>query len=296
MFRRMFALGLMVLTIVLAAPLSSSAQVVESKDKSTFGDRPLVIPSTEALIPKGPKVAVETAAEVIGMVRGGKRDRTTTSFNTLEFTATGTMAEPGADGTWHTYKITKLIEASDFVIPASRLDIRFADPSGGAKHEIRVVAGQKAWNEETPGVNGTPMPEAVVADRVRQIWLTPQGAMWGALRAVDAKEDVKISNESGRLVVAYPWQGDQVKILFDAGLKPQRVEIKTHSNLYGDTTLVATYLAYKDFEGYLAPFPTRMTYKAGDRVILDLSVTDSQVNPYVIFPTPENMGKATAQQ
>jgi hypothetical protein len=289
MFGRAFALGVV---IAMTLPVSSNAQVTESNLPSTFGDRPLVIPPAAELIQKGPKTAVETAAEVIGMVRGGQR--TTTSFNVLEFTATGTMAEPGTDGSWQSYKIVKLVDASDFVIPASRFDVHLVDLNGHAKHEIRVAAGQQAWNEEKPGINGTSMPATVGGDRLRLIWLTPQGAMWAALRAVDAKEDVMISNEGGRLAISYPWNGERVRISFDAGLRPQRVEVKAHSNAYGDTTLEATYSGYKDFQGYLAPFPTKMTYKAGNRVILDLNITDAQVNPYAIFTTPENMQKSAS--
>jgi hypothetical protein len=294
MHRRRFALGSVTLLMSLMAPLVSNAQVVESHAPSTYADHKLVVPPTATLIQKGPKFAVELPAEVIGLVRGGQRN--TTGFNVLEFTAVGTMAEPGADGTWHTYRLSKMVADSDFIIPASRVDLNLVDSAGKAKHEIRVVSGQKAWNEEKPGINGTPMPDTLVADRLREIWMTPQGAMWGALRAEEAKDNVMISNEGGRLVIRYPWHGDTVKITFDAGQRPERVEIKAHSHAYGDTTLVATYSGYKDFQGYLAPFPTKMTYKADDHVILDLNVTDAQVNPYVIFTTPENMLKATAQQ
>jgi hypothetical protein len=289
-FKRKFLLAVV---IALAVPVLSSAQVSQSDELSTFRDRKLVIPSTEELIKSGARKAVDTAAEVIGLVRTGQR--ITTAYNTLSYTATGTMAEPGADGTWHNYKVTKLVADLDFVIPASRFIMDLSPPDGHAIHEIRVVAGKQAWNEEKPGINGKPMPATVVDDRLRLIWLTPQGAMWGAIRAAEAKADnVTLGNVGGRLTMTYPWNGDMIKITFDAELRPQRVEIKGHSNAYGDTTLEASYLGYKDFEGYLAPFPTKMTYKAGTRVILDVNVTSNQANPYVIFPTPENMAKSTA--
>jgi hypothetical protein len=292
MLRRTFALGAVTLFMALTAPLVGNAQVVESNFPSTYGDHKLVVPPTAALIEKGPKFAVELPAEVIGMVRGGQRN--TKGFNTLEFTAKGTMAEPGADGAWHTYQVSKIIAQSDFIIPASRVELNLMDANGQAKHEIRVVSGQKAWNEEKPGINGTPMPATVVADRLREIWLTPQGAMWGALRAQDANDKVMINNEGGHLVISYPWNGENVKITFDAGQRPEEVEIKTNSHAYGNATLVATYSGYKDFQGYLAPFPTKITYKAGSRVILDLNVTDAQANPYVLFTMPRNMHEQSA--
>jgi hypothetical protein len=285
--KRQFLLGV-VIAIFLVVPISSYAQVSQTDELSTFRDRKLVIPSTEALIKSGAPKAVDTAAEVIGLVRTGQR--VTTDYNTLAYIGTGTMAEPGPDGVWHTYRVAKIAADMDFVIPASRVIMDLIRPDGSKQHEIRVVSGKQAWNEEKPGINGKAMPATVVDDRLRQIWLTPQGVMWGAIRAAVVKADsVTLGNASGRLTMSYSLNGDMIKITFDAALRPQRVEIKCHSNAYGDTTLEASYLAYKDFEGYLAPFPTKMTYKAGNRIILDVNVTSNQANPYVIFPIPANM-------
>src|SRR5436305_1385736 len=75
-------------------------------------------PAVEELINKGPQAAIETAAEQMGMVRGAHLS--TTSVNTIEIIATGTMAERASDGTWRDYKIQRLVEDLDFVIPAAR--------------------------------------------------------------------------------------------------------------------------------------------------------------------------------
>jgi hypothetical protein len=70
--------------------------------------------------------------------------------------------------------------------------------------------------------------------------------------------------------------------------------MRARSSTYGNTVFVATYIGYKDFEGYLVPFPTKMTYRAGGRTIFDLDVKNQISNPYVIFPRPSTMRSEAA--
>jgi hypothetical protein len=256
---------------------------------STLADQKTVLPTTEELIKRGPKVAVNIAAEEMGMVR--LLQRVTTALNTLEFTASGTMAEMGADGKWSDYRVTKLIFGMDLVIPACRMEMELVGPGVRKQHEIRVAAGKQAWDEERPGIGGKPMPDAAAMERERLIWLTPQGAMWAAILVGDK---AVLSNEAGRLAISYSIDGEPVKVLLNAQLHPERIEMQAHSSTYGDTVFVATYMGYKDFEGYLVPFPTKMTFKAGGRTILDLDVKSQISNPYVIFPRPSTVRSEAA--
>ena len=256
---------------------------------NTLADRKTVIPTTEELIKRGPKVAVNIAAEEMGMVR--LPQRVTTALNTLEFQASGTMAEMGADGKWSDYRVSKLIFGMDFVIPACRMEMELVGSGTRKQHEIRVAAGKQAWDEEKPGIDGKPMPDTAAVERERLIWLTPQGATWAAMLAGDK---AVLSNEGGRLAISYSIDDEPVKLLLNAQLQPERTEIEAHSSTYGNTVFVATYMGYKDFEGYLVPFPTKMTYKAGGRTILDLDVKSQISNPYVIFPRPSTMRSEAA--
>ncbi len=256
---------------------------------STLADRKTVVPKTEELIKRGPKVAVNIAAEEMGMVR--LPQRVTTALSTLEFTAGGTMAEMGADGKWSDYRVTKLIFGMDFVIPACRMEMELVGPGIRKHHEIRVAAGKLAWDEEKPGIGEKPMPDTAAVERERLIWLTPQGAMWAMMLAGDK---VVLSNEGGRLAISYSIDDEPVKVLLNAQLQPERVEMQAHSSTYGNTVFVATYMGYKDFEGYLVPFPTKVTYKAGGRTILDLDIKSQISNPYVIFPRPSTMRSEAA--
>jgi hypothetical protein len=260
-----------------------------SAPENTLADRKTVLPTTEELIKRGPKVAVNIAAEEMGMVR--LPQRVTTALNTLEFTASGTMAEMGADGKWSDYRVTKLIFGMDFVIPACRMEMELVGPGTRKQHEIRVAAVKQAWNEEKPGIDGKPMPDAAAMERERLIWLTPQGAMWAAMLAGDK---AVLSNEGGRLAISYLIDDEPVKVLLNAQLQPERIEMQAHSSTYGNTVFAATYMGYKDFEGYLAPFPTKMIYKAGGRTILDLDIKSQISNPYVIFPRPSTMRNEAA--
>lgn len=256
---------------------------------STLADKQLVIPTTDELIKRGPKFAVETAAEGLGLVRGAQRS--TTNVNTVEFTGAGTIAEPSADGKWTQYRVTRLTAAADFVIPAARVDMARIAPGARAERHIEVVSGRQAWNEEKPGINGTPIASAA-ADRVRRIWLTPHGAMRAALMA----DNVRLANEGGKLAISYSLNGEPVKVVLTAGLLPERVQIQARSSAGGDTVLEATYSQYKDFEGYLFQCPSRMVQKAGGRTILDLTVSNCVVNPYVIFPLPANMARTNTSK
>jgi hypothetical protein len=85
-------------------------------------------------------------------------------------------------------------------------------------------------------------------------------------------------------------------VFLTAGLLPERVAIQARSSAYGDTVLEAAYAQYKDFEGYLFQCPSRMVQKAGGRTILDLTVTNCVVNPYVIFPVPANMARTNTSK
>ncbi len=276
-------------TFLLAA--SGRAQNARATPRSTLGARKPKLPTTDELITSGPKMAVETAADALGMVRGAGAARSTTAVNTVEYTGTGTIAERAADGKWKDYKLTKLTAAFDFVLPAARLDMeRTAPAAARPQHEIEVVSEKRAWNEERPGINGTPVPDGT-DDRARQIWLTPQGAMWGALRAVESN-GVRLANKAGRLVISYSSNGEPVEVTLGADLLPERVQIQAHNAKYGDTVFESIHARYKDYEGYLFYCPSRMTYKAGDHTILDLTVSNCVVNPYVIFPTPANMTTA----
>ena len=268
-------------TLLAAAP--GGAQTTPATPRSTLGARKVVLPTTEQLIKSGPKVAVETAAEVLGLVRGAQRS--TTGVNTMELVGSGTMAERAADGTWREYKVTRFTEGLDLVLPAARIDMERIGPNARPQRQIQVVAGKQAWDEEKPGINGTPIVGAA-DDRVRQIWLTPQGAMWGALRALTPEGNVRLANEAGRLAISYSLNGEPVRIVLNPDLLPDRVQLQARSGTYADTMLEASYSQYKDFEGYLFPCPSRMTYKAGGRTIRDVNISNCVINPYVMFPPP----------
>lgn len=255
---------------------------------NSLGQPKSVLPTAEELLKDEPKLAVEIVAEEMGMVR--LPQHLTKALNTLEFTANGTMAEKGKNGTWGDYRISKLTFGMDFVIPASRMEMQFLGPGIQKHREIRVAAAKQAWNEKNPGIDGTAMPDPSAAERERLIWLTPQGAMWAALLAGD---QAVVSNESGQLVIRFPVGNEPAKMLLNAQLHPTRMEIQADSSVYGKTVFAAAYMNYTDFEGYLVPFPRKMIFTAGGRTIFDLNIISQISNPYVIFPLPPNMANET---
>lgn len=277
-------------SLALAMPLTAAVVAQEPVvPQSTLAGRTLAIPTTAELLTKGPAFAVETAAEALGLVRGAQRS--TTAVSMLEWTGAGTMAESGADGQWRPVPVRRVTVGLDFVLPASRVDVERSNGGARGQRRIEVVAGARAWNEETPGINGTPAEGA--ADRARLIWLTPHAAMWGALVALKGGQ-VRLADQGGRLAISYAVNGEPMTMVLGADLLPERVELQARSGAYAGMLLEGRYATYKDFEGYLLPCPTKMTYKAGSRLLLDVTVSDCQVNPYVIFPLPANLAAAGA--
>ena len=186
---------------------------------STFATPKVPLPTTDELLKKDPKVAVGIVAEVLGMVRGVQR--TTTDVNIMEYGGSGMMSEPSEGGSWREYKLTRLTMGVDFVIPAARVDMERVGPDGRPQRHIQVVAAKQAWNEEKPGINGSAVTGAT-DDRVRLIWLSPHGAMWGALRALDTPGSLRLANEGGRLTMSYSLNGEPIKLFLNAAHLPEK--------------------------------------------------------------------------
>jgi hypothetical protein len=168
-------------------------------------------------------------------------------------------------------RLDKAVLGFDYQIPAARFDLQ---RPGGRK--VEVVAGARAWDEDEPGVNGRFVDRA--AERGRQIWLTPHGAVLGALWAGLA---AKVSVRNGQGIIDYVRDGVPIKIALDAHMRPARVEMRAGGHSY-----VGEYSDYKDFVGYNLVCPTRMSQSVDGKKVLDLTLTYCALNVYVPFPAP----------
>jgi len=220
------------------------------------------------------RATLTAAATALGMVRG--LERSLTIVNMFEYTAKGTMADAAGAPS----EVNRITAAYDYVIPAARVDIERTS-SHGPQRAIEVASGALAWDEETPGIYLRPAATSA-AERLKLIWLLPQGVILAAGKAPD-KVSVAEKDGARELTVPLPI-GTEAKALVDAANLMTRVEMRIGAQVFtGD------YADYKDFQGYGVMFPTRIVQKVDGRTIADLTVSEALANPYMIFPPPKEL-------
>lgn len=260
------------LTALMAAPTLVQAQMRS--------------PLTPKVPPAGELLA---AADALGMVRGLRSD-VFDAVNRVQFTVQGVEQVP-VHGSWKEFKTTATMFIS-YHQAASRLIIDRVDAQGAKVHAIAVVAGPYAWNEESPGVGGTPAMEQA-ADRARNIWLTPQGLIYQAELAGPGA--VKVGKRNGKSTLSFAIHGEPVTVTLGADHRPELVEAHIKDRDLGNTTLTIDYSGYKDFDYYGIFFPSHIVAKVAGHTALDANVTGFLTNTYFLFPKPEPITKLAAK-
>jgi hypothetical protein len=243
-------------------------------------------PLTPKVAPTGELLA---AADALGMVRGLRSD-VFDAVNRVQFTVQGAEQLP-VHGSWKDFKTTATMFIN-YHQAASRLVIDRVDGQGAKAHSIEVVAGPYAWNEESPGVGGTPAMDHAT-DRARNIWLTPQGLIYQAELAGPGA--VKVGKRDGKTTLSFAIHGEPVTVTLSADHRPERVEARIKDRELGSTTLTIEYSGYKDFDYYGIFFPSHIVAKAAGHTTLDVNVTGFLTNTYFLFPKPEPITKLAAK-
>ena len=251
--------------IVLAMPVSVSAQDVAA--------------------------TIEAAADALGMVRTVQRRMD--SINTVEFSGTGTLRVPETARRWTEHEILSATIGMSYYIPAMRWDMTVISSDGSEQRTIHVVREDRAWNEEEPGVNPTPVSGRTAA-RLRQIWLTPHGIIRAAVEAEAARPgSVSVGSAGGKTTITVEVDGTPMTATLNDDNRPERVELMIDHPVLGPTQLAASYSGYMDWPILDVYFPSRIVHTLGDEVSLDLTVTEFFQNPYVVFPTPEQLARSS---
>lgn len=229
---------------------------------------------------------IEAAATALGMVRGTARRMD--SINTIQFSGHGFMrvAEPG--GAFSRLEITELTAGISYSIPAMRWDTSGIGPDGREQRSIHVVRGDRAWDEQLPGVGPT---EAAgqARRRSRQIWLTPHGVITAA---VHDRDSTVLGSRAGRTTLTIEIDGTPVTATLDDESRPASVEMPIDHPVLGPTLLEASYMDYVDWPILDVYFPSRIVQRLGGETTLDVTVTEFFQNPYVVFPTPEQLSRS----
>ena len=230
---------------------------------------------------KSARPPLEAAANALGMERGVRRELT--SINAIYFNATGPMRV--TDGGKATDRTVSAVIGMSYFIPAIRSDITWQNPTGEPRRLIEVANGERAWNESEPGMGATPTKETA-AERLIQVWLTPQGALRAMVdaRAKDPKA-ITIAQVNGRTQLSMSFQGGPFEVLLDAEQRPEQVRWQRKGQ-----AIEVRFSDYKDWELLDVFFPQRIVERIDGRLVMDLAVTDFRSNPYVVFPIPAQLG------
>jgi hypothetical protein len=270
-----------------AAALAASAPVMaQSRPVPAIAPARPVSSLTPKVAPSGELLA---AADALGMVRG-MGSNVFDAVNRVQFTVQGTEQRP-VHGSWQEFKTTATMFIN-YHQAASRVVIDRVDAKGAQAHSIEVVAGPYAWNEESPGVGGTPAMDRAT-DRARDIWLTPQGLIYQAELA--GPDGVKVGRRDGKTTLGFAIHGEPVTVTLGADHRPEYVEATIKDRELGRATLTVAYAGYKDFDYYGIFFPSHIVAKVAGHTALDANVTAFLTNTYFLFPKPDPIAKLAAR-
>jgi hypothetical protein len=243
---------------------------------------------------------IRAAADALGLIRDTRL--VIGQVNLLEYVGSGTVVDVESTMPGRQIEVTKFSYAVALQIPASRLDFETA---GG--RTVRVVKKDRAWNEETPGVN--PSPSNNAAYRAQAIWLMPHAAIHAAAfaaakKCLDGKAcdtSLQIAKEDGKTVLTTSIYGQSYKTTLGSDNRPERVEATIAMPGGMSKKVVSLYSGYRNGQSLgqtaLDKFhtgtywPGRIVQEIEGVKVLDITLTEGWSNPYQIFPEPELLAK-----
>jgi hypothetical protein len=221
--------------------------------------------------PADDKAVVHALADAMGFVRGVGPFATTDSLNRLQWFGSGQVT--GANGALVNADYSY---ATSLSLGAAREDIK---PKSGARI-VRVVVGDKAWNETAPGIGGTWANDQARARRLQ--WVrTPFGFTRSVLKAAPGAVKVNDPGPGGVVEVSLDFEGVQVVARLDPDYRPARITTRDGANV-----IEVTYSDYLDMHGYGVMFPSRVSETVNGRKSVDLRIDQGRAASYALFPEP----------
>jgi len=207
----------------------------------------------------------------------------------------GQAYKPGLP--WPKITVRSFVRAVNYETGSMRDDILFARgealggggyPHVAAQRNEQYVSGDFAWNQ----VANAPAPgPRFVADRVHQLWITPQGVLKAAIKNnATIRQEARDGKAYAAASFTEPGRFTAVAFIGANGLV-DRVESRFPDPVLGDTVVVTIYSDYRDYGG--VKFPTRITQSQGGFPVLDLTVKDVQPNAAVDIQLPDAVKTAT---
>ncbi len=244
--------------------------------------------------PLGLTDTIKAGMDELGMLRQVNR---IDAINTMEVWASGNTGDPA--------QIIKSYHVSfAYNPPAMRVEEVRVNAKGGTDRTIQVFNEKYAWDETEVGaglddtVKGTATPK-MAAYGERALWLStlPYGALKAAMIA--GGDNAQMSKANGATVITFPLTGKLAGVTESVTLGPKyivtKVETKSaDANLNSETE----YSDYADLGEIKSDvkFPGHIVRKVGGKTVLDLHVSKVDPNnPYMVFPTPSAVMKASAE-
>ena len=203
----------------------------------------------------------------------------------------GQSYEPG--GPWVKFTLKSYTFVADYERQASREEqVRtYLDPPerGGTAvfiGELRQAAflnGDVAWNAAP---NGTPTPAPLTVEaRQLQIPISPHGFVKAATASTPTVAPRTIDGRR-TTVVSFTWKGKyRVNGYISGQGLLEKVETWMPEPLLGDMLVENTFSDYRDVAGI--KFPGKIVQRQGGFPVLDVTVSDVQVNPAASLDVPE---------
>jgi glyoxylase-like metal-dependent hydrolase (beta-lactamase superfamily II) len=186
---------------------------------------------------------------------------------------------------WPRRDLAAYTRTIDYDKRASREELRFAQAVFGGQQQNTQVVGDKAWNV---GANG-PVPQPAAAEeRQLTIWLTPHGFLKGAAASGNA---ILAPGNDGSSTVTFTALGTyKVEGAIDASNMVTRVATTIANPVLGDTSLVSTYGAYKEYGG--VKFPSTIAVEEGGFPLWELTIASVTPNAPLDLPVPPAVASA----
>jgi glyoxylase-like metal-dependent hydrolase (beta-lactamase superfamily II) len=171
----------------------------------------------------------------------------------------------------------------DFEAPASQVErVRLQGenpPRGGGGQPL---VGEQTQSQITLVSATTPWAQEA------EIWITPHGFLRAAAKHEAVAATRKIDGKSYTAVSFTASSRAKVSGYINDRNEVERVETWIDTPVLGDTHLESTYSDYKEVSG--ARFPTHIVQRQGNYPVLDLQVTDIEVNAPVKIAANDRAG------
>ncbi|OOG39693.1 MBL fold metallo-hydrolase [Polaromonas sp. A23] len=247
----------------------------------------LILSGCAAWAPADPVAVIQRAETAMGGA----------ALNTLRYAGSGTGStfgqawQPGTS--WPKITVTSFSRLVDYQNSALRQEaaVTRAEASGGGalplmglgeQRSVGMLQGTWAWNMVGPA----PVASPVALDgRIHDLWTTPHGVLKAALknkatagtRTLDGKPYTTLSfTEPGRFEATAYVNADNLV---------ERIDSRQPNPVMGDTPSVITFSGYRDYAG--VKFPSRIRQTMGGTEVLDIQVSEVQVNIAADIVAPE---------